>query len=147
MERARRCRATFYAFRVSNPTRCLTIPISESVPYSHPTTIDSIGSSRGVRLLVRASILAVILGLVSLLTIAKHSPYLPKSNPAHNLSKASKVTESPGRLNSDRARLRECPQRDFRTARATPAPVAHEIVRPLCAIPLDAEQLRSPPTV
>jgi hypothetical protein len=97
--------------------------------------------------LVKASILAVLVGLVSLLTVAKRSPYLPKSNPAHNLSKASKMTESPRHRSSGRALLRDGPQRDFRTAGAKAAPVVRENVIPLCTIPLHADQLRSPPIV
>jgi hypothetical protein len=43
------------------------------------------------RILVKAAILLLLLGVGELSALAKHSEYLPKSNPLHYISKSAKM--------------------------------------------------------
>ena len=86
-------------------------------------------------------------GIVSLSARAKSGQYLPSSNPAHNLSKVSKMTESPAPRSSKRVVLRDCPQPIFRIEASTPdLPILENLI-PVNTIAIHADQLRSPPTL
>jgi len=91
-------------------------------------------------------VLLLFAGIVSLSAGAKSGQYLPSSNPAHNLSKVSKMTESTAPRSSKRVVLRDCPQPILQVEESTSDLPVLENVIPVNPIALHADQLRSPPT-
>src|SRR5579862_284760 len=96
----------------------------------------------------KAGVLLLLVGLISLFTLAKHGQYLPKSNPANFTSRTIKISRD-GSFQR-RTEFKTCsqlPSSIFRSAAfSRPLRIPEENLLPTELTFLSSNQLRSPPT-